>query len=99
MCRGCLFVIVDIPSGGDIDGCWKMNILEDLASEYPNNPIIKKKLEEMDEEKCFVGFWQPKPKNQEEFEKQAKEWFDCRWGVIHDYERKWRQRLAQVLLF
>ena len=101
MCRGCLFVIVDIESGGDIDGCWKMEILEDLAGEFPNDPIIKKKLEnieqDLDEEKCFVGFWQPKPLNEEEFKKQAKEWMITRQLVIANYEREWRQRLAAVV--
>ena len=101
MCRGCLFVIVDIDSGGDIDGCWKIEILEDLASEFPNNPIIQKKLEntekDLDEEKCFLGFWQPKPVNQEQFKKQAKEWLECRKKVIAKYEREWRQKLATAI--
>ena len=99
MCRGCLFVIIDIASGGDIDGCWKLEIVQQLASEFPNSPIIKEKLEnieeELDEEKCFVGFWQPKPLNKEEFEKQAKEWLECREKIIEHYIKELRQ-LAQI---
>jgi len=93
-------VIVDIPSGGDIEGCHKQEILGDLAREFPNNPIIQKKLEELDkdqEEKCFVGFWQPKPKNPVEFKKQWHEWVDCRTGVIANYEKNLRLELAQWL--
>ncbi|MHA1286007.1 MAG: hypothetical protein ACTSPB_01265 [Candidatus Thorarchaeota archaeon] len=33
MCRGCFFVKIDIPSGGDIDGCYKKLIIEDLVRE------------------------------------------------------------------
>lgn len=99
MCRGCLFVIVDIPSGGDIDGCWKLEILEELAGEFPNNAMIKEALEkldeDLDEEKCFVGFWQPKPKNPKEFRAQTLEWLECRAKVIANYEKEWRKRLAE----
>jgi hypothetical protein len=31
MCRGCLFVQVDVESGGDIDGCFKQDIIEELT--------------------------------------------------------------------
>ena len=100
MCRGCLFVIVDIPSGGDIDGCCKMEILEEIGSGFPDNPIIKKKLEEMekdlDEENCFVGFWQPKPQNEEEFKKQAAEWLECRTKIIHNYMCETLKMLIQI---
>lgn len=33
MCRGCLFVKIDEESGGDIDGCLKEDIIEELRSE------------------------------------------------------------------
>lgn len=96
MCRGCLFVIVDIPSGGDIDGCHKQEILEELFNEYPDNPMLLKEWEIVEsEENCFVNLWQPKPKNPEEFKKQWHEWVDCRAGVIANYEKEWRKKLAQ----
>lgn len=96
MCRGCLFVIVDIPSGGDIDGCHKIEILEELATEFPNNPLIKKKLEEMDQEKCFVGFWQPKPLSRKQLMKQDKEWLECREKMIVNYEKEMRARAKHI---
>ncbi len=36
-CRGCLFVKVDVPSGGDIDGCRKEALLDSLKSKYADN--------------------------------------------------------------
>jgi len=66
VCRGCFFVRVDIPSGGDIDGCNKHDILEGLVGdaineaypcEYMND--IWEMMEEVladyipDEEFCF----------------------------------------------
>jgi len=95
MCRGCLFVIVDLPSG-DIESCHKIEILEDLLNEFPNNPILLKEWEIVDsEENCFVNLWQPKPKDPEEFKKQWHEWVDCRRGVIANYEKDLRQLLTQ----
>ncbi len=32
-CRGCIFVIVDEESGGDIDGCMKDNIIDGVIGE------------------------------------------------------------------
>lgn len=42
MCRGCLFVKVDIPSGGDIDGCLKEDIIEELRSKGEFGTFIGK---------------------------------------------------------
>ena len=97
MCRGCLFVIVDIPSGGDIESCWKQEIIERFYENYPKDTKIHDLLEneekKLDEDQCFVGFWQPQPKNKDEFEKQTREWMECREKVIAAYERNLRKRV------
>jgi hypothetical protein len=42
MCRGCLFVKVDIPSGGDIDGCLKQDIIDEFKADLDLPSLMRR---------------------------------------------------------
>jgi len=98
MCRGCLFVQVDEESG-DIDGCWKADIFEDMLVEYPDNPKLKELYEAFQNEsileKCYEELVQPEPEDQAEFRRQWIEWFRARDRAVKRFEADLRNKVEE----
>ena len=97
MCRGCLFVQVD-ESSGDIDGCWKDDIFDDLLGDCrfkPEEKAILQKLADIfvtwaNEDVCFEGLKQSQPKTKEEFDKQCEEWWKARARAVRRFQHNLR---------
>ena len=103
MCRGCLFVKVDVPSGGDIDGCLKQDVIDEFKGEIRKPNLLRSRFEGvseakamlvlnheetlLDEQHCNEVLKQPKPKNQEEFKQQSEKWFKAQDKAYVSYEQ------------
>jgi hypothetical protein len=106
-CRDCLFVKVDIASGGDIDGCLKVDILNEFKCKvlepFSGLGVSKEKAMlflnfesvKVDSEKqCVeVMFKQPKHSNIEEFARQNREFFEARERACRSYKQWVSDRL------
>jgi len=97
MCRGCVFVQVDEESGGDIDGCFKADIIEDLENEFrldqQAHAWLCKLQESINEESCFEELRQEYPTSPEEFKRIWKEWCTTREKAIKHFEKTLRKRI------
>ena len=54
MCRGCLFVKVDVPSGGDIDGCClKQGVIDEFKGEIRKPNLLRSRFQGVSEAKAM----------------------------------------------
>jgi len=89
MCRGCLFVIVDFESG-DIDGCLKVEALEELEQEGLKVPT--EFYDELDEEKCFVS---SEPCFEETIPFDMEKFYKTRHTETSKFKQKMRKQLEK----
>ena len=58
-CRGCLFVKVDIPSGGDIDDCFKDRLIGEFKEKYAESKkamlFLDFEAARVDDRRCAKG--------------------------------------------
>jgi len=104
-CRDCLLVKVDDPSGGDIDGCLRDDIIDELLSQYYGGKAISPEtLDRIEELRCQEdesGFMPWKnlfhPKNPEEFRKLNDLFFEARERAYNQTKAKLRKKIERGL--
>lgn len=69
-CRDCVLVKVDEASGGDVDGCLREDIIDELAHAFPEQKEELEKLQcEEDGKGIAINIMDFHPENPEEFQK------------------------------
>jgi membrane protein involved in colicin uptake len=105
MCRGCLFVKVDVSSGGDIDGCIKNDVIDEFKNvKYIDLLRAKEKAlmvlnyEEslIDEENCVEELKQPESANEEEIKEQWSQWLKARDKACRSYKQYLSDRILRA---
>ena len=83
-CRDCVLVKVDEESGGDIDGCLRDDIIDEIASRFPDKKEELEKLRcEEDGKGIAINFMDFQPENHEEFLKCADLFWKMRERMYH----------------